>query len=288
MGATAAEHVHNYATSQDIVDTALMLVARRTLGPLRDDLTAAADACAALAEEYAATPIIGRTLLQPRVPKTFGLKAAGWMTALDEAAGGLAHVRETVLAVQLGGPVGALHAPALVEAFAAELELAVAVLPWHTDRRRPAEAAAALGVAAGTAAKLAGDVTLLSQNEIGEVHEAGPGGGSSSMPHKRNPVASVSTLACAQRVPALVATILSAMPQEHERAAGRWQAEWPTLLELLRLTGSAAAWSAELAGGLEADPARMAANLAGSPAANGATESAVALVTHALEAHRTR
>jgi 3-carboxy-cis,cis-muconate cycloisomerase len=288
VGDEHAEHVHHGATSQDIVDTALMLVARRALAPLLDDLTVAADASAVLAEEHAATPVIGRTLLQQGIPTTFGLKAAGWMTALDEAAAGLARVRDDVLAVQLGGPVGALHGPGLVDAFAEALGLAVPVLPWHTDRRRVAELAGALGVATGATAKLATDVALLSQNEVGEVREGGAGGGSSSMAHKRNPVASVSILACAHRVPGLVATLLAAMPQEHERAAGRWQAEWPTLLELLRLTGSAAAWAAELAGGLEVDPQRMAANLAASPVPDGDPQGAAALVARALEAHRAR
>jgi 3-carboxy-cis,cis-muconate cycloisomerase len=288
VGPDAAEHVHHGATSQDILDTALMLVARRALAPLVADLTAAADACASLAEQHATTPIIGRTLLQQGVPTTFGLKAAGWMTALDEAAGGLTRVRGQVLAVQLGGPVGALDAPGVAAAIADALALAVPVLPWHTDRRRPAELAAALGAAAGAAAKLATDVVLLSQNEIAEVREGGSGGRSSSMAHKRNPVASVSVLACAHRVPGLVATMLAAMPQEHERAAGRWQAEWPTLLELLRLTGSAGAWAAELAGGLEADPERMATNLAASPAADGDSAGPAALVARALAAHRER
>ena len=282
----AAEHVHRGATSQDIVDTALMLVARRALAPLLDDLTTATDGCATLAEAHAATPIVGRTLLQQAVPTTFGLKAAGWMTALDAAAIGLTRVRDTVLAVQLGGPVGALHAPALVDAFADELGLAVPVMAWHGDRRRPAELAGALGVAAGATAKLAGDVALLSQGEVGEVREGGPGGRSSSMAHKRNPVASVAILACAHRVPGLVATMIGAMSQEHERAAGRWQAEWPTLMELLRLTGSAAAWAAELAGGLDVDGKRMAANLAASQMRTGDTEGASALVARTLEARR--
>jgi 3-carboxy-cis,cis-muconate cycloisomerase len=288
VGAEDAPHVHHGATSQDIVDTALMLVARRALAPLLDDLGAAADGCAALAEEHAATPVIGRTLLQQGLPTTFGLKAAGWMTALDEAAAGLARVRNDVLAVQLGGPVGALDAPGVVAAFADELGLAVPVLPWHADRRRIGELAGALGVAAGATAKLATDVALLSQNEIGEVREGGAGGRSSSMAHKRNPVASVSVLACAHRVPGLVATLLAAMPQEHERAAGRWQAEWPTLLELLALAGSAAAWTAQLTAELEVDAERMAANLAGAPVPDADVAGAAALVARALEAHRAR
>jgi 3-carboxy-cis,cis-muconate cycloisomerase len=210
------------------------------------------------------------------------------MVALDEAADGLVRVRDDVLAVQLGGPVGALDAPAVVETLAGELGLVAPLVPWHTDRRRPAELAGALGVAAGAMGKVAGDVALLSQNELGEVREGGPGGGSSSMAHKRNPAASVSVLACAHRVPGLVATMLAAMPQEHERAAGRWQAEWPTLLELLRLTGSAAAWTAELAGALEVDSQRMAANLAAAAVPDADVDAAARLVARALTAHRAR
>jgi 3-carboxy-cis,cis-muconate cycloisomerase len=214
------------------------------------------------------------------------------MTGLDEAHDGLARVRDATLAVQLGGPVGALHAPAVVADVALQLGLAAPVLPWHTQRRRPAELAAALGIAAGAAAKVARDVTLLAQGEVGEAREGGDPsrGGSSSIAHKRNPVAAVSALACADRVPGLVATMLAAMGQEHERAAGAWQAEWPTLLDLLRRTGSAVAWTAELAAGLEVDPARMAANLAAAPGTDDddALAGAAALVAGALAAHRER
>jgi 3-carboxy-cis,cis-muconate cycloisomerase len=288
VGPEAAPHVHHGATSQDILDTALMLIARRALAPILDDLARAADACAALADAHAATPIIGRTLLQQGLPTTFGLKAAGWMTALDDAHDALCRVRDETLAVQLGGPVGTLDAPAIVADVARQLELAVPLLPWHTDRRRPAELAAALGTAAGGAAKIARDVTLLAQNEVAEVREGGVGGGSSAMAHKRNPVAAVSALACAGRLPGLVATILGAMAQEHERAAGAWQAEWETLLDLLRLTGSTSAWTAELVGELEIDTERMAANLAATTVAEVGTAQAEAVVRRALGAHRRR
>lgn len=283
VGPPADEFVHYGATSQDILDTALMLVARRALGPLAADLRVAADACAGLANAHSGTPIIGRTLLQQAMPTTFGLKAAAWMVALDEARAGLLRVRDEVLAVQLGGPVGALDAAAVAQAMGADLELAVPVLAWHTDRRRPAELAAALGIAAGAPAKLARDVTLLAQNEVAEVREGGEGGGSSSIAHKRNPVAAVSALACAHRAPGLVATLLGGMAQEHERAAGAWQAEWEPLLELIRVTGSAAAWAAELASGLELDTGRMAANLASAPVADADTLAPAALVARALE-----
>ena len=160
-------------------------------------------------------------------------------------------------------------------------------MPWHTQRCRPAALAAALGVLAGVLAKVARDVTLLAQDEVGEVREGGaPGrGGSSAMPHKRNPVAAVSVLACAQRVPGLVATMLGAMAQEHERAAGAWQAEWGTLSDLLRLTGSAAAWSRDLLEGLEVDPQRMRLNAERMTARDDLGAAGV-LIDRALAAHR--
>jgi 3-carboxy-cis,cis-muconate cycloisomerase len=288
VGPPAAADVHGGATSQDVLDSALMLVARRAVPAILADLQAAAAAAAALAQAHAATPMTGRTLLQPAVATTFGLKAAGWMTALDDAADALARVWAEVLAVQLGGPVGSLDAPGVVQDVGRQLDLVAPVLPWHADRRRPAELATGLALAAGASAKVARDVTLLAQGEVGEVREGGAGGRSSSMPHKRNPVAAVSALACAQRVPGLVATILAGMAQEHERAAGAWQAEWPTLLELLRSTGSAVAWIAELAQGLEVDADRMAANLAHLPAPAPDTGPAAALVGRALAARRER
>jgi 3-carboxy-cis,cis-muconate cycloisomerase len=266
--AAAATHVHHGATSQDILDTAAMLVARRALAPLLADLTGAAEAAARLAAEHRGTLLAGRTLLQQALPVTFGLKAAGWLVGLDETAARLAEVRRTRLAVQFGGAAGTLASlgdagPAVVAALAAELELAEPVLPWHTVRARPAELAAALGAAAGVAGKIARDVILLAQTEVGEVSEAGGGdrGGSSTLPHKRNPIAAISALACAERTPGLVADLLAAMTQEHERAAGGWHAEWLPLADLLRATGSAAAWLADCLQRLRVDPARMRANL---------------------------
>jgi 3-carboxy-cis,cis-muconate cycloisomerase len=287
--AAAAGHVHHGATSQDILDTAAMLVAHRALGPLLADLTGAATAAARLAAEHRDTPMAGRTLLQQALPITFGLKAAGWLVGLDEAAARLAEVRQARLAVQLGGAAGTLASlgaassgppgagssgalgaassgavgPAVVAAFAAELGLAEPVLPWHTVRTRPAELAGALGEAAGVIGKIARDVILLAQTEVAEVSEAGGGdrGGSSTLPHKRNPVAAISALACAQRTPGLVGTLLAAMVQEHERAAGSWHAEWLPLTDLLRATGSAAAWLHDCLGRLRVDAGRMRSNL---------------------------
>jgi 3-carboxy-cis,cis-muconate cycloisomerase len=268
VGPAAAKHVHRGATSQDVVDTAAMLVVRRALEPILSDTAAAAAACAALAEANRGTPTRGRTLLQQAEPTTFGLRAAGWLVALHEARLRVSAVRDRAPAVQLGGAVGTLAAfdgrgSRLAAEVARQLGLAVPTLPWHTHRGRPAEVAGALGALVGAMAKVALDVALLCQDEIAEVRERGAAGrgGSTAMPHKRNPVAAVSVRACAERVPGLVATMLGAMAQEHERAAGAWQAEWETLSELLRLTGSAAAWTRELMERLDVDPARMHANL---------------------------
>jgi 3-carboxy-cis,cis-muconate cycloisomerase len=264
----AAAHLHQGATSQDVVDTGLMLVAQRALAPLLDDLGAAANACAELAERHRSTLAPGRTLLQQALPLTFGIKAATWLSGLDGSCAELVEVREHVLAVQLFGAVGTLAALGdrgleVMSAVAEELGLAEPALGWHTIRLRPARCSAALGSALGVMGKVARDVVLLAQTEVAEAAEgAGEGrGGSSTMPHKRNPVGAVAVIACAQRAPGLVATILGAMGQEHERAAGAWQAEWEPFLELLRLAGSAAATLRELLEGLEVDADRMRADL---------------------------
>ncbi|HET8949949.1 MAG TPA: lyase family protein [Solirubrobacteraceae bacterium] len=278
----AGPEVHRGATSQDILDTAAMLVVRDALVPLREDLAAAADAAARLAAEHRATPVIGRTLLQQAVPTTFGLKAAGWMGALDTAGRRLAAFRP---AAQLGGPAGTLDGlgPEVLARYAALLGLDEPALPWHTDRTRIAELAGALGTACGAIAKAAGDVVLLAQTEVGEVREAAPGG-SSSMPHKRNPIAAISARACARQAPGLVATLLATMEQEHERAAGAWHAEWAPLRALLVATGSAADWLRTCLDGLEVDAERMRANLGGLD--EGAVANAAALVDRALAARR--
>jgi 3-carboxy-cis,cis-muconate cycloisomerase len=264
VGAEVAPHVHLGATSQDIIDTAAMLVARRALEPLLADAGAALGAAAALAQAHRTTTMAARTLLQQAQASTFGLRAAGWLVGLDEACARLREVDATRLAVQMGGPVGT-RPPEVGARVAAELGLAEPTLPWDAIRVRPVELAAALGVLAGVLAKIARDVTLFAQSEVAEVREGGgPGrGGSSAMAHKRNPVASVAILACTTRVPGLVATMLAAMAQEHERAAGGWQAEWGTLSDLLTLVGSAAAWSADLLASLEVDVERMREHAAG-------------------------
>jgi 3-carboxy-cis,cis-muconate cycloisomerase len=271
LGEDAAARLHQGATSQDIVDTALMLVAKRALAPLLDELAEAAEACAALAERHRTTLLPGRTLLQQALPVTFGLKAANWLAGLDGARRELTEVRRDVLAIQLGGAVGTLAALGdrgleVGAGVAAELGLTDPMLPWHAVRLRPARLGSSLGAALGVMGKIARDVTLLAQTEVAEASQAADGagegrGGSSTMPHKRNPTGAVVVVACAQRAPGLVATILAAMLQEHERAAGAWQAEWEPLLELLRLAGSAAFTLAELLGGLEVDRERMRSDL---------------------------
>jgi len=274
---TAAAAVHRGATSQDIIDTAAMLMTRDALDQIIADVAAAARAAAALAGQYRATIMIGRTLLQQAVPVTFGLVAAGWLAALDDAQAGLARVRAERLAVQFGGAAGTLaslgDAGARVAALLAEeLDLPAPVLPWHTSRLRVVELAAALAGADAVLGKIARDVTLLSQSEVAEVAE-GPGeqaagggsprrGGSSAMPQKQNPVAAVAILGSAKRAPGLLATLTAAAEQEHQRAAGAWHAEWEPLADLLSLTGSAASWAAEMLGGLTVDAGRMSTNLA--------------------------
>lgn len=259
-------HVHKGATSQDVLDTAAMLVARNALALIEQDLRAATEECARLTAEHRDTPMIGRSLLQQALPTTFGRRCAGWLHALGEAADRLGRLRREQLAVQLGGPTGTLASlgtsgTRVLALLAEELDLNEPVLPWHTDRSRVAALAGALGTASGALAKTALDVKLHAQTEVGELAE-GSAGGSSAMPHKQNPVGSVLVTAATERVPGLVSTLLAAMPQEHERAAGAWQAEWEPLTELLRLVAAAAAHTRDLLGGLRVDTGAMARNLA--------------------------
>jgi 3-carboxy-cis,cis-muconate cycloisomerase len=262
-GPDAGRYVHTGATSQDIVDSAMMLVAKRALAAMEPDLAAATDRLAALATAHRETPQLGRTLMRPARAMTFGAACDGWLTALRSAADGLRRWRP---ALQLGGAVGTrseLGEPAerVVADVAEQLGLDT-VPPWHTDRTRVAALAAALAIAAGSLAKVAGDVILLSQAEVGELSEATPGG-SSAMPDKRNPARAVLVVACAHRAPGLVATLLAGMPQELQRAAGRWQAEWPTLTELLRVTGGAAHHARAMLDDLVVHPDRMAQRVVG-------------------------
>ena len=272
LPAEARAAVHRGATSQDIIDTAMMLLAKRAITAISTDLAAAAGCAASLARAHAGTVMAGRTLLQQAVPVTFGLVAAGWLTGIADARRELDRIAATRLAIQFGGAAGTLASLgedglAVAALLAEELGLAEPALPWHTDRLRIVQVAAALAGVCAALGKIARDVTLLAQTEVAEVAEGSDDprqGGSSAMPHKRNPVVSVLVLGCARRAPGLLATLTAAAEHEHQRAAGAWHAEWETLSDLLRLTGSAASWSATLLAGLTVDTARMRANLAAS------------------------
>ncbi|MEW1563479.1 3-carboxy-cis,cis-muconate cycloisomerase [Streptomyces sp. NPDC093509] len=265
--AVAAEHgpyVHRGATSQDILDSATMLVAARTLDVLLGDLDRTARALARLAREHRDTVLPGRTLTQHAVPTTFGLKAAGWRSLVLDARDRVRTVRSS-LPAQLGGAAGTLAAftvfgaddtRELTAAYARELGLAEPVLPWHTLRTPVADLAGALAFTAGALGKTAVDVLTLSRTEIGELAE-GSGGGSSAMPHKANPVRATLVAAAARRAPLLAATLYGALTAEDERPAGAWHAEWEPLRDLLRLVGGAAAQAAELTEGLRVDAAAM-------------------------------
>jgi 3-carboxy-cis,cis-muconate cycloisomerase len=264
----AARFVHWGATSQDAMDTGLVLQLRSFLGPLEADLARLAAALAQRAEIHRRTPMVGRTWLQHALPITFGLKAAGWLDAVERHRQRLVELEPRLLVVQLGGAAGTLaslgeRGVEAMQALGAELGLAVPPLPWHGARDRVAELATFLGLLTGTLGKIARDVSLLMQTDVGEAFEpAGEGrGGSSTMPHKRNPVACAAVLSAAVRAPSLVATMLAGMVQEHERGLGGWHAEWETLPELAVLTAGALRWTAETVEGLEVDPARMRANL---------------------------
>jgi 3-carboxy-cis,cis-muconate cycloisomerase len=267
VGPRAARAVHVGATSQDVVDTAAMLIARRALRLLDTDLAAAADTCARLAAEHRDDVLMGRTLLQQALPITVGLKTAGWLAGLDGVRARIAAVT-AALPVQYGGAVGTLAASSgsgvdLRRELAAELGLTSTEVPWFTVRLPVADVAGVLGAAAGVVATIAVDVVLLAQSEVAEASEVSARrGGSSAMPHKNNPVAAVSARACARRAPGLVGTLLAAMEQEHERGAGTWHVEWPTLTELLGTVGSAASWLTESLGDLRLDTGRMAAAVA--------------------------
>jgi 3-carboxy-cis,cis-muconate cycloisomerase len=265
VGPEAADFVHVGATSQDIVDTAAMLVARGALDLVVAELDRLADGCVELARTHRSTPMSARTLLQQAVPTTFGLKAAGWLVAAMESRWQLAEMRDERLAAQLGGAAGTLAALGeegleLLRLYSEELGLTEPVLPWHASRLRLVELGAALSGAAGTAAKVGLDVALLAQTEVGEVAE-GKAGGSSTMPQKRNPVGSALALACSRLASAHASVLTDAHAHEHERAVGSWHAEWEALSGALAFAGGAVAAAADVVGGLEVDTERMLANL---------------------------
>jgi 3-carboxy-cis,cis-muconate cycloisomerase len=267
LGGTAAAAAHFGASSQDIIDTAAALLAHEAGAAILADAEAVSELCAELAARHRDTPMLARTLLQAALPTTFGLKAAGWMQGVEEARTELGAAL-AALTVQLGGPAGTLEGycgrgEQVAAALAARLGLPAQTLPWHANRVRVARLGGALALLAGAVAKIAVDVTLLAQSEVGEARERGAEGhgGSSSMAHKHNPIAAVSTLACARALPGLAATLYAAMAGEHERAAGAWHAEWPALRTALGFAGSAVAWARTMLESLEVDEQQMRANL---------------------------
>lgn len=263
----ASTFVHWGATSQDAIDTGLVLQLRAAFDLLDRDLSHLSNALARLAEAHKSTLVAGRTWLQQGPPVTLGLKAAGWLAALERHRERLSDSRKQALVVQFGGAVGTLaaledHGSAVAAALARELRLELPELPWHAHRDRLAEVAASLGLLAGSLGKMARDISLMAQTEVDEVAEpSGPSrGGSSTMPHKRNPVGSAVILAAAVRVPGLVSTMLTAMVQEHERGLGGWHAEWETLPEIFRLVAGAVAHMKDVIDGLEVHADRMLRN----------------------------
>ena len=266
--ADAARYVHWGATSQDVIDSAAMLTLRAGIDALLTDIGRAIAGFASLARQHRHTAVVARTWLQHALPMPFGLKLAEYAAALSRSRLRLQRLRRETLALQFGGAAGTLAALGekgllVAERLAQELGLPVPDAPWHTHRDRVAESASVLAIIAGTCGKIARDVQLMMQTDVGEAFEpSGAGrGGSSTMPHKRNPVAAATALAAAIMAPNLAATIFAAQVQDHERSAGPWHAEWPTLPMLLLVTSGALASIADIAEGLEVDAARMRANL---------------------------
>ncbi len=265
---TSAGYVHWGATSQDAIDTATMLQLKQAIPLLQDDLKATCAHLTSIIEANKDTIMPGRTWLQQGPPITLGLKIATWLDALHRHQKRLAEVASRDIVLQFGGAVGTLaalgkHGIAVTQSLALHLDLPAPTLPWHTQRDRVAEIATTLGILVGTLGKIARDTSLLMQTEVAEFLEpAEPGrGGSSTMPHKRNPVGSAIALSAAIRVPGLVSTMLSAMLQEHERGVGGWSAEWETLTEILRLTAGSLAAINEIAASATIDSAAMQHNL---------------------------
>jgi 3-carboxy-cis,cis-muconate cycloisomerase len=266
--APAADFVHWGATSQDVADTALILLLKRAAQILEADLSRLERAVQGLAAKHKDTVMVGRTLLQPAPPVTFGLKVAGWLGAVRRCRARLDRAFSEALVLQFGGASGTLASLGdrgiqVGESMASQLGLSYPDAPWHTPRDRLAEVVCSCGILTGSLGKLARDISLLMQGEVSEVAEPGGRGrgGSSSMPQKHNPIACAIALAAASRVPGLTAAFLSQMVQEHERAVGGWQAEWPTVTAVIQSTGVAVASMAEAAEGLTINPDRMQQNL---------------------------
>ena len=264
----AARWVHWGATSQDIIDTGLVLQMRSALALIADQIEQLGGRLAALAEAHAETPMVARTLMQQAIPTALGLKVAGWLSALMRSEASLRACAEKTLVLQFGGAAGNLASYGadgmkLAQALADELGLTLPDLPWHAERDRIAEMGCALAVLLGGLGKMAGDLALMAQTEIGEFSESADGerGGSSAMPHKANPVACARIIAAARRAPGLAATLLSDMDQEHERGLGGWHAEWEVLPELFRLASAALEAAGYIGEHGRFDTDRMRANL---------------------------
>jgi 3-carboxy-cis,cis-muconate cycloisomerase len=290
-----AAYVHVGSTSQDIIDTGLILQLMRALPLLLGDMALMADGAAQLAQTHAATPIAGRTLLQTALPVSFGLKAAYWLTAIEDSRRAVIHAASEALVLQCGGAAGTLDAVAgyaaeFTAALGADLGLPVPIIPWHTRRAPLLRLAAAITGAVGVAGKIGTDIALMMQPELAELSEpAAPGrGGSSAMAHKRNPTLSITARAAATRMPGYLASLAAAQMQEHERAAGAWQAEaaiWPSLM--LCASGAMAAM-AEALPGLIVNPDAMRHNLSHLPDATAASGAAAALISAAISDYQKR
>ena len=266
--ADAARYVHWGATSQDAIDTGFVLQLRDAFDWIEQRVGNLCDELARLSEENRATVVAGRTWMQHAVPTVFGLKVAGWLDAMVRHRARLREIRQRVFVVQFGGAAGTLATLGekgieVSKALASDLRLELPAAPWHAHRDRMAEVATTLALLTGTLGKIARDISLQMQTEVAEVSEPGGEGrgGSSTMPQKRNPVGCAMILAAATRVPGLTSTMLSAMPQEHERGLGGWHAEWETLPEIIRLCAGGLRWTLDIASGLAVNADRMKQNL---------------------------
>ncbi|PHN20588.1 3-carboxy-cis,cis-muconate cycloisomerase [Pseudomonas sp. ICMP 561] len=264
----AERYVHMGATSQDVMDSGLVLQLREAIVLLERDLAELAESLARQAQRYAVTPLAGRTWLQQATPVTLGMKIAAWLGAITRHRQRLQELKPRLLSLQFGGASGtlaALGAQALpvAEALAHELQLSLPEQPWHTQRDRLVEFASWLGLIAGSLGKMGRDISLLMQTEVGEVFEpaAAGKGGSSTMPHKRNPVGAAVMISASVRAPGLVATMFAAMPQEHERSLGLWHAEWETLPELCCLVSGSLQQALQVIPALEVNAEQMLTNL---------------------------
>ncbi len=264
----AAAHVHAGATSQDVIDSAAALCLKQACARLDELALRLGNAAAELARRHASTPTAARTLLQPALAVPFGWKAAVWLSMLARSLTGVRSAAAHACVLQFGGPSGTLASlgdkgAGVLAALARELDLPPRLVPWHSARDGFARLGAELAILAGAAGKIGRDVSLLMQPEVGEAAEAAAEGrgGSSSMPHKRNPALSMIALEAAQRAPGLAATLLGQLTPEHERGLGQWQGQWFTLRDLVCLTSSGVAAIGDALEGLEVDERAMRANL---------------------------